>query len=250
MGRDLLETHRRIFRDKPVLADVYGVWFDRLLADLPPSSRVLEAGAGPGLFAERARKSRPDLRWVAADIVRAPWNDVAADVHRLPFPDAAFDRVVGIDLVHHLREPLRFLGEAARVLKPAASACFIEPFVSPFSYPIYRFFHQEACGLGLDPALPFGAAEKADPFEGDAGVANALRRGVTAQTWRALGFDPPRFDLLNGFAYLASLGFKGGNLLPKALLRPLLAFDHAAPAVVFALRADLRLRRRHARAAP
>ena len=54
MSLDTLIEHRRVFAEKRVLADVYGVWFDRLLDGLPRGARVLEAGAGPGLFAPHA----------------------------------------------------------------------------------------------------------------------------------------------------------------------------------------------------
>ena len=32
MSLEQLERHRRLWRDKPVLRGVYGVWFDKLLA--------------------------------------------------------------------------------------------------------------------------------------------------------------------------------------------------------------------------
>ena len=72
---------------KPVLARVYEPWFDALLDAAPRGARVLEVGAGPG-FLEAARRRRPDLRWIASDLLPAPWNDVAADAGRLPFSGA------------------------------------------------------------------------------------------------------------------------------------------------------------------
>jgi hypothetical protein len=74
MSLELLEDHRRTWNAKPVLADVYGMWFEALLATRGSSPhRVLELGAGPG-FSEYARRRRPDLSWIAADVVAAPWT--------------------------------------------------------------------------------------------------------------------------------------------------------------------------------
>lgn len=242
MSLSLLEEHRRVFAAKPVLSDVYGVWFDRLLRGLPEQARVLEAGAGPGLFAPHARARRPDLRWVALDLIPARWNDVVADAQILPFRDASFDAVVGVDFIHHLSTPLSFFREGARVLKPGGDIRVVEPWVSPFSFPIYRFFHQEGATLSMDPRRPFQKGDSKEPFEGDAGVTRSIAARTDASTWLDLGFaGPPDLAPLNGFAYLLSLGFKRPSLLPRFLARAALALDLFLPAGLTAMRIDMRV---------
>jgi SAM-dependent methyltransferase len=229
VSRDRLDEHRRVWAGKPVLAQVYGVWFDALLAQVP-SGRVLEVGAGPGFFREYARRIRPDLAWLAADLIPTPWNDLAADAQNLPLGDGSVGSVVGLDLVHHLAAPRRFFGEAARVLGAEGRLAVVEPWVTPLSFPIYRWLHEEGCRLGLDPWDPFrleGANAKA-AFEGDAAVVRRLVGTTPPEEWKSLGFHPPRVRVLNGFAYLLSLGFKPASLLSRA----------AAP---FFLRLDERL---------
>ncbi len=244
MSLDLLREHRRVFAEKAVLSDVYGVWFDRLLEGLPPKGRVLEAGAGPGLFSPHARRVRPDLSWVALDLIEAAWNDIAADAQVLPFRDATFDAVVGVDFVHHLSTPLAFFREAARVLKPGGELRAVEPWVSPFSYPIYRFLHQEGATLGLDPARPFRKGNSKAPFDGDAGVTRAIASGVEETVWLKAGFDGrPEFAPVNAFAYLLSLGFKKGSLLPRFLLGPMIRFDASFPVRLTAMRVAIRARK-------
>jgi SAM-dependent methyltransferase len=241
MSLDLLREHRRVFAAKAVLPDVYGVWFNRLIEGLPRGARVLEAGAGPGLFAPHARKVRPDLIWIALDLIEAPWNDVVADAQVLPFRDACFDAVVGLDFIHHLSTPLEFFRDVARVLKPGGELRVVEPWISPFSFPIYRFLHQEGATLGLDPARPFRKGDSKEPFEGDAGVTRALASQVDDATWRTVGFARrPEFVPINGFAYLLSLGFKRGSLLPGFLAAPLMAVDRTFPASLTAMRIAMR----------
>ncbi|HEY6548236.1 MAG TPA: methyltransferase domain-containing protein [Vicinamibacteria bacterium] len=227
MSLELLWKHRRVWSKKPVLAQVYRPWFEALLAEGPPGARALEVGAGPGFLRELARERRPDLSLTSLDVLPTPWNDLVGDALCLPLRSEAVDVVLGLDVLHHLARPAAFFAETARVLRPGGRLALVEPWVSPFSYPIYRFLHQEGCTLGLDPWLPFGETPGKDAFEGDAAVASGLVRQTPAERWRELGLHPPRTRLLNGFAYLLSLGFKPASLLPRSLAPAAMAVDRA-----------------------
>jgi SAM-dependent methyltransferase len=229
VSRAQLDEHRRRWSEKPVLERVYATWFELLLEQAPLDARVLEIGAGPGFLSQYARRKRPDLRWTASDLIPAPWNDVAADAHALPFRSESLDVILGLDVIHHIAQPRKLFEEAARVLRAGGRLAVVEPWVTPLSYPIYRFLHQEGCRLDLDPWAPFagrGTGTK-EAFEGDASVVWRLCRTAAAQEWQALGLTPPRTRLLTSFAYLLSLGFRPGSLLPAPLVAPLLALDRA-----------------------
>jgi len=213
-----LREHRRLWSEKPVLERVYRPWFELLLAQVPRGGRALEVGAGPGFLAEHARQRRPDVRLVSMDILQTPWNDLMADGLWLPFQSEVFDTVIGVDFVHHLARPAALFGEVSRVLRTGGRLGVVEPWVTPLSFPIYRWLHQESCRLRLDPWDPFPEGEGAkEAFDGDAAVVWSLVGRTAATRWAALGLHPPRVSLLNGFAYLLSLGFKRGSLLPLRL---------------------------------
>lgn len=224
-GLAQLREHRRVWQRKPALARVYGVWFELLLEQLPRGACVLEVGAGPGFLSARARERRPDLRWLALDIAPAPWNSLVGDAQCLPLAAASLDAVVGLDVLHHLSRPALFFADAARALRPGGRATFVEPWLTPFSYPIYRWLHQEGVRPGLDPWQPFETGPDKHPFDGDGGLVTRLVKDTPAARWRSLGWEPPRVRLLNALAYLPTLGFKGPSLVPAALAGPLLAID-------------------------
>jgi len=235
-----LREHRRLWERKPVLARVYEPWFDALLDEAPRGARVLEVGAGPGLLEPRARQRRPDLRWIATDLHAVPWNDLAADAGRLPLRDGAVGTVVGLDVLHHFARPADFFAEAARVLGPAGRLALVEPWITPFSWLVYRFLHQEDCRLSVDPWHPFPGEGK-DSFDGDAAVPWRLARDTAEARWRSLGLAPPRVRRINALAYVATLGFRPRSLLPLPLAGTAMAVDRAAAplAPLLALRAQL-----------
>ena len=240
MSLDRLYEHRRLWSAKPVLARVYEPWFSVLLDAVPRGGRVLEAGAGPGFLKEAARVRRPDLRWIASDLHRTPWNDLAADASRLPLAAESVDAVVGLDVLHHLAAPAAFFGEASRVLRATGRLALVEPWITPLSWVVYRFLHQEDCRLSVDPWNPFPGSGK-DSFDGDAAVPWKIVRDTAPVRWRELGLLPPRVVRLNAFGYLLSLGFRPASLLPSLLVGLVRIVDRVAQPIapLTALRASI-----------
>jgi SAM-dependent methyltransferase len=222
-----LEEHRAVWAAKPVLQRVYQPLFEKILEPLPARGCVLEVGAGPGTLTVYARTRRPGLAWIDSDLTPAPWTRLTADALRLPVHADALSGIAGLDVLHHLARPAAFFGEAARVLKAGAPLALVEPWVTPFSYPIYRWLHPEGCTRGIDPWDPFGASAERPKgaFEGDGALTWKIVRTTTDARWRELGFHPPDVQVLNGFAYLLSLGFRRASLLPGWAAPVLLAVD-------------------------
>lgn len=203
IATETLERHRRILRGRPELREAYRELLARLLAEVGDRRPILEVGAGPGFLKECC----PDL--IATDVVASPWIDAACDAGHLPFRDGAIGAVVLLDVLHHLPRPMECLREVSRALRPGGRVVAIEPWITPFSYLLYRWLHHEDCRLGRDPDRPFAGGK--GPFDGNAALpfecVRRIRRG-------RFGLVRVRVEPFLGLGYLSTLGFQRERPLP------------------------------------
>lgn len=104
------------------------------LLELGAHGRVLDIGCGPGHIPLQLVSQKPELQVVGVDLsvnmlkiaeehkaVCAHGDQVEfviADAKGLDFPDDSFDTVCSNSILHHIPDPVPFLREAWRVLKP------------------------------------------------------------------------------------------------------------------------------------
>lgn len=217
--RETVSEHRAIWQSKPVLRSIYNDLFRQIERWTVPGPTV-ELGAGSGNFKEFLPRA------FSVDLQPAPWLDAVADAHRLPFRNGSVFNLVLVDVIHHLAEPGRFLGEAQRVLAPSGRLVLVEPAVTPGSFLFYRFLHHERLDFSADP---FGAVdEKArrNPYDGNQAVPTLLfgeRRDRLAAVAPLLRLRYKGF--LSLFAYPLSGGFRRFCLVPRGLVDPLLRLE-------------------------
>ncbi len=102
--------------------------FDKL--ELPPNSKVLELGCGPGqLWLKNLDRIPADWDITLTDfspgMIEAAQRNLSdrfhfqvADAQQIPFEDDTFDAVIANYMLYHIPDRPRALGEIRRVLKP------------------------------------------------------------------------------------------------------------------------------------
>ena len=206
---DFIQRHRSVWAARPELRSVYQEFFAELLRAVQGRTPIIELGAGPGFFKEY----HPGL--ISTDVLPTPWVDVVCDACALPFPAQSVGAIVMLDVLHHLPRPLDFLAEACRVLVPGGLIATIEPWITPFSYLLYRYFHHEDCTLTIDLRRPFEATRK-KAFDGNATIPYKLARHDPGEPGALRLARQERFLAL---PYLATFGFKRARPLPAGLIR-------------------------------
>ena len=114
-----------------------------LLLDCRPGDSVLDLGAGAGFSTEMLARLGydvvaldPDLAALQHNRQRPRWDPnriegttrvVQSVAGSLPFKSAAFDGVLGMNVLHHVSDLSAVISELARVLKPGCRAVFVEP---------------------------------------------------------------------------------------------------------------------------
>ena len=117
------------------------------LAGLPVRGRLLDAGGGTGriarLLAGQARQIVvADESWKMLSHVPhgAAVLLTASHIERLPFPGGAFERVIMVDVFHHLQDQERSLAELVRVCVLGGHVVIEEPDITRLAvWPIALF---------------------------------------------------------------------------------------------------------------
>ncbi|HEX8145397.1 MAG TPA: methyltransferase domain-containing protein [Pyrinomonadaceae bacterium] len=141
------------FTRRSKLEDV-GRWFvtdfiKRVARELPPGSRLLDAGAGECVyqpFFAHCRYESVDL-----GVGEAAWNyenlDHVAPLDELPMEDETYDAVLCTQVLEHLERPRESVTEFHRVLKKGGRLYLTAPMAHVEHQTPYDFFRYTSFGL-------------------------------------------------------------------------------------------------------
>jgi SAM-dependent methyltransferase len=132
-------VHAELIRRKTFLHRIYEHYYREFVfeAESCPRGLRVEVGSGGGFLDHLL----PGV--IRTDIRHGARVDLLASADALPIRAGSVSCIFGLDVLHHMRSPLHFLKECARVLVQDGRLVLIEPFVSPCSRIIYRYLHHE-----------------------------------------------------------------------------------------------------------
>jgi SAM-dependent methyltransferase len=115
---------------------------EAFLARFASAGKMLDVGGG----------DRPDYgelfpNRLCIDIRRARDVRLLADAHRLPFAGATFERVLSIEVLEHLCDPVRAIDEMRRVLAPGGLLLLTTRFTYPLHSEPHDYFRYTEHGL-------------------------------------------------------------------------------------------------------
>jgi SAM-dependent methyltransferase len=93
---------------------------EALARQMPPGARILDVGAGDGSMGTSIQKLRPDVTLEGIDVFvrdKTAYVVTEFDGAHIPHKDDSFDVALFVDVLHHTKDPLTLLLEAARVAR-------------------------------------------------------------------------------------------------------------------------------------
>lgn len=112
-------------------------------------TRDLIAQFSDGLVLEHGAGLRHDYyeNVVNLDVVDYPTTDVRAVGESLPFADDAFDAVISLAVLEHVRDPFRCAREIARIVRPGGKVYVGVAFLAPYHGFPHHYFNMTKQGL-------------------------------------------------------------------------------------------------------
>jgi len=180
------------------------------------------------------------IEYIATDVVDTPWCDETADARSMPYNDASVGNIAGIDVIHHIPEPLKVFSEAERVLKPGGKLVLIEPYGSVFGQLVYRFLHHETFRISYNAVDPSPYNGQEGSFANGAIPTILFRRSYDTWKDRFPKLKLVKKKTITGLTYPLTGGFSYPGLVPPKLVRPLMQLEdgilRGAAGKLFALR--------------
>ncbi len=137
-----ISKHRENFENKESIYIFYQRLFGLLkneIGEKGEALKIIEIGAGAGL----SSNFMTDLRYIRTDALETGYQDEIVDAQSLPYKNKSVDVFFGVDVLHHIPNPFLFLEEVSRTLRSNGKLVLVEPAITPFSWPIYKFLHPE-----------------------------------------------------------------------------------------------------------
>lgn len=192
-------------------------------------SNILEVGSGAGLSSKFLRNKKV----LMTDLL--PWqkNGIIGNINseNLPFENNSFDSAFAVDAIHHICDPVKAISELCRVVRPGGKVVIIEPYVSFFSYLIYKIFHNEQTTWNYR-IKETKRAEIKNIAEGEQSTMQSIMlnhgliNSVQNHSGKRISYEWIQFS---PFSFFATGGLSNPLPTPAGLIRLLIRFEQVLP---------------------
>jgi SAM-dependent methyltransferase len=208
-----IQENRELWEKKPLLRKVYGQFYGKIARRLNPTTPglIVELGSGMGNIKEHI----PGC--ITTDIFPNPWLDRVENAYHLSFGQGEVGHLILFDVWHHLRYPGTALREFSRVLASGGRIIVFDPAMGLIGRFVFGHFHHEP--LGLEEPIEWNAPDDSSGNE-------ASYYAAQGNASRVFGSDDFKSELhswrmtevayFSGLSYVASGGFRGPQLYPRA----------------------------------
>jgi len=192
------------------------------------SGPTLEVGSGIGV----SKIFMPDI--TTSDILKTKYVDTAVSCYNID-RQARWRNIVALDVLHHLRYPMRFLRSASKALKPNGTIVLMEPAATFAGNLLYGLFHHELIILKqVVPPFEFYASSEGEEFSNMAmaqGIFDVHKK-VCQQKLGEIGLNLLKIEYRDLAAYFFTGGFSHQSFLPASIVKRLVALENKLPQTV------------------
>jgi SAM-dependent methyltransferase len=225
----VLEKQRDNSKRSPL--NYYYRWlYSKIDINLSISGKVLEIGAGNGMSHDFIQRD---------DIVRTEFmEDVpqyvvgGIDGANLPFANNFFESAFAVDVVHHIPDSLNAINELLRVTKSGGKIILVEPYVSVFSYPVYKIFHNERTNIRLVASNYRNWVSKT-PGDGNQGLTQnllkCLNKGKLSLNYKNVEIQT---EFISPLSFFATGGLNKPLAVPSKLIGLLIKIESKIPNLI------------------
>ncbi|MGB0370679.1 MAG: class I SAM-dependent methyltransferase [Opitutales bacterium] len=223
----LLDRSYAKWKSSPSLRWIYGQFYQRAKAHAK-GARILELGSGIG----RIKDFWPTV--TTSDLIKTEYVDCAVSAYEIS-ESGHWDTIFALDVLHHLRAPLKFFESVSRALRPGGRLVLIEPSATIGGKLLYRLFHHEPCLPELiQPPFEFAPNESGGGFA-NMGMGVGLFRNFRSEvdgTLQKIGLRVVDESYHECLAYFVTGGYSRNALAPMWVIQSLHKIEAMFPQVI------------------
>jgi len=214
--REVTLVNQEILKNKPVFRRLMSEYYREMVAALQEGGLTLEIGSGGGFFKE----SHPHS--ITSDMLQVPGIDVVCSATQLPFREGSLKNIVLRGVLHHIHDPILFFEECGRALAEGGRIIINDPYISPFSYFIYKYITFEF----FDPKADWKFDKGQPLMDCNSAMATIIFKKRLAEFKKRL----PRLKIVHTnyhtfFIYLLTGGYSYPALIPSWMFGPVMAIE-------------------------